>query len=225
MCTVLLALDVREDAPLIVAANRDEVMGRPTAPFGELLPGVWGGRDLSAGGTWFAVRRDGAMALLTNIRPGALRDDSKKSRGEIVLRLLAQPTAEAMRVEMAKMKPQTYNPFNVLFGTRGDWSFAGSDRPAVVRVSPGLHLLGNTTLDDPDDPKMAALEGLDLRTPSLQQVRDTLVGLLCDALFIDFGGYGTRWSLYYAGPHAPIDSVEIAETSARRSPLVAMALR
>ncbi|WP_201845503.1 NRDE family protein [Myceligenerans indicum] len=63
MCTVLLRLDPAADWPLLLAAVRDEVADRPWEPPGEYwpqeAPGLVGGRDLLAGGTWLAVRRGG----------------------------------------------------------------------------------------------------------------------------------------------------------------------
>lgn len=60
MCTVLLRLDPAADWPLLLAAVRDEVTDRPWEPPGEYwpqeAPGLVGGRDRLAGGTWLAVR-------------------------------------------------------------------------------------------------------------------------------------------------------------------------
>jgi uncharacterized protein with NRDE domain len=230
MCTVILALDVHPEAPLIVAANRDEFLARPTAPFGTLRaatgqrPALWGGRDLLAGGTWFAVRKDGAMALLTNVRPGTARDDTKRSRGEIVEALLEERDTAAMRARMRSLDARSYNPFNVLFGVGGAWAYASSDRLESEPVGPGVHVLGNTFLDDPDDAKTALVADLNLTALPLVAARARLVDLLAGELFLELAGYGTRWSMFYAGPHAPIAQVEIAETSVHRGPLVAMEL-
>lgn len=227
MCTVVLLLDAHPEAPLIVAANRDEWRARATAPFGELLPGIFGGKDLAAGGTWFAVRKDGGMALLTNVRPGMARDDSKRSRGEIVLDVLQQASATAMRARMQALDPVRYNPFNLLFGHAGEWFYASSGRPDIARVKAGVHVLGNRTLDDPDDAKTVAVAGVAphlLRVP-LAEARASLVKLLNGPLYVDAGAYGTRWSMLYAGPHAPIAAVEISESSVRTSPLAPAPLR
>lgn len=220
MCTVVLALDVIAGAPLLVAANRDEFLMRPSAPFGELERGIYGGRDLGAGGTWFALRQDGGMALLTNVRPGKPRDDARRSRGEIVLELLRAKTAEAMRARMAELSPRSYNPFNVLFGVNGDWSYASSETAEIARVGRGVHLLGNTSLDDPEDPKTVVLEGRGIASLDAAEARAELTALLANDFFVDYGGYGTRWSMFYAGPHEPIDRVWIAETSVRRERFV-----
>ncbi|MFM8410648.1 MAG: NRDE family protein, partial [Alphaproteobacteria bacterium] len=52
MCTLALFSRVLPGLPLVVAANRDEFLARPTASPGLLsdAPQVFGGRDLVAGG-------------------------------------------------------------------------------------------------------------------------------------------------------------------------------
>ena len=62
MCLIVLAWRVRPDFPLIVAANRDEFHARPAqrAGFWKDRPGILGGRDLEANGTWMGVSRAGA---------------------------------------------------------------------------------------------------------------------------------------------------------------------
>jgi uncharacterized protein with NRDE domain len=218
MCTVVLALDVHPDAPLIVAANRDEWLARPTAPFGILQQSdhgaIYGGRDRTAGGSWAAFRADGAMALLTNIRPGGTRDNTKKSRGEIVVELLKEQTAEKMRDKMSGFDPKAYNPYNVLFGKGGTWFFASAEGTAgITPVAKGVHVLGNLSLDADSDEKTKRIVGLEekLKRATLPTARDVLLDLLANEFFVDAGPYGTRWSMYYAGKHDRIDSLEINE--------------
>ncbi|MEK7705269.1 MAG: NRDE family protein, partial [Myxococcota bacterium] len=57
MCLLAVLSRAHPDSPLVVAANRDEWLARPAAPFGVLdeRPRVVGGRDLTAGGTWMAT--------------------------------------------------------------------------------------------------------------------------------------------------------------------------
>ena len=53
MCLILFAWRPGHAVPLLMAANRDEFYARPSLPLGHWddLPGVYGGRDLQAGGT------------------------------------------------------------------------------------------------------------------------------------------------------------------------------
>ena len=70
MCLILLAWQVRPDLPLVLIANRDEYYRRPTRPahYWDDAPGVLGGRDLEAGGSWLGVDMAGRLAAVTNYR-------------------------------------------------------------------------------------------------------------------------------------------------------------
>src|SRR5437016_557368 len=70
MCLIALAHRASERWPLVIAANRDEFFARPTraAHWWDDAPGVYGGRDLRAGGSWMAVTRRGRFAMVTNVR-------------------------------------------------------------------------------------------------------------------------------------------------------------
>ncbi|GAB3157899.1 hypothetical protein GCM10027059_01750 [Myceligenerans halotolerans] len=76
MCTVLLRLDPAADWPLLLAAVRDEVTDRPWEPPGEYwpqeAPGLVGGRDRLAGGTWLAVRSGAPGGSGTGVPAGGV---------------------------------------------------------------------------------------------------------------------------------------------------------
>src|SRR5579859_983719 len=84
MCLIAIAHGASPKFPLVVAANRDELYARPTRPahVWEDDPRVVGGRDLRAGGSWFAVRRGGRFAALANIR--GMGREGGPSRGALV---------------------------------------------------------------------------------------------------------------------------------------------
>ena len=96
MCTVVLLIRPGHVWPLILAANRDEVLDRPWHPPAAHWPDqpdVTAGRDRSGGGTWMGVNAHGVVAAVLN-RPGSLGPAAgKRSRGELPLRALAHPIA------------------------------------------------------------------------------------------------------------------------------------
>lgn len=58
MCTVVVSFEPGSRLPLIILAVRDELLGRPWLPPAEHwpeYPGLMGGIDLVAGGTWLAL--------------------------------------------------------------------------------------------------------------------------------------------------------------------------
>ena len=72
MCLIFVAHGVRDDYPLVVAANRDEFHSRAAsaATFWSDAPNVLAGRDLQAGGTWLGVDNRGRFSAITNYRGG-----------------------------------------------------------------------------------------------------------------------------------------------------------
>ncbi len=68
MCFIAVAVAVHPCFPFVVAANRDEIFGRPAAPLGfwETHPQLAAGRDLFAGGTWLGLTREGRFAALSS---------------------------------------------------------------------------------------------------------------------------------------------------------------
>lgn len=137
MCLLLFALHVRDDYPLIVAANRDEFYERPSAPvdFWEDAPDILAGRDLKEGGTWLGITRAGRIAALTNYRdPGSFRDTAP-SRGALVSRYLQGNQSPEKYLGDLASHSDFYNGFNLIVGD-----------------SSGLFYFSNRTLPDRDDP-------------------------------------------------------------------------
>lgn len=142
MCTILLRWDPAADVAVTVAANRDEFRDRLADDPGEIAPGVFAGRDRTAGGTWLAVSRHG-VAALTNVRTGP-RDAHAPSRG-------ALPPAALAGTLPADLTP--YNGFNlvVVDGTGARVvTHEGAGTPAsVVRLAPGVHVIDNEPFGRP----------------------------------------------------------------------------
>src|ERR1700758_3547718 len=88
MCTIAILLDVTAGAPLVVAANRDEIYARPARPPESLGARIAGGVDALAGGTWLAGP---ALARAALARPRGPRADRRRGSGW--LRRRARPDA------------------------------------------------------------------------------------------------------------------------------------
>ena len=120
MCLLVVASRLVAGEPLIVGANRDEVLERPSTPITVLdegPPRVLGGRDELSGGTWLAVNEHGVCAGLTNQPLGDAKDPSKRSRGELPLALARQRTAErAVDALLESHRPEDYNGSWLLVG-------------------------------------------------------------------------------------------------------------
>ncbi|MEA2670020.1 MAG: hypothetical protein QOG45_240 [Chloroflexota bacterium] len=159
MCTILIAWRCVSGAPVVLAANRDEFLGRPAAAPAVLAEGprIAGGRDLVAGGTWMAVAADGRVAAVTN-RRSEMRDPGRRSRGELPLAVLGAGDDAAVRRLLAGLDPGAYNPFNLLALSRTQALVVhGVTPPAVVELRPGPHVLSVHDLDQPGEPRVEHL--------------------------------------------------------------------
>lgn len=148
MCLLIALFQVLPEAPLIIAANRDELYERPAVAMTVLRrrdPRILGGRDLQAGGTWLAVNDHGVVAGLTNQPSAAGRDPAKRSRGELPLAFAAHEDAATA----VPVNPDDYNPCWMLVGDRRSLLSVGIGSGAkaeVEQLGPGLHILENAPL-------------------------------------------------------------------------------
>jgi len=114
MCTLIALHRCIADAPLVVAANRDEFHGRPTEgpALREASISVVAPRDLHAGGTWLGINASGLFAAVTN-RRCETPDARRRSRGWLVMEALEEPTAERAVERFRNLPEAAYNPFNL----------------------------------------------------------------------------------------------------------------
>jgi uncharacterized protein with NRDE domain len=151
VCLLIALFQLLPEAPLIVAANRDELYQRPAVAMTVLRsnePRILGGRDEQAGGTWLAVNSRGVVAGLTNQPSAAGRDPSKRSRGELPLAFAAHEDA-ATAVSVVTVNPADYNPCWMLVGDRHSLfsiGVSGGNKADVEQLGPGLHILENAPL-------------------------------------------------------------------------------
>lgn len=154
MCLAAIASGLHPRFPWVLASNRDEFFNRAAAPLAWWQPvaggeAVLGGRDLSAGGTWLALQRNGRLALVTNVRePGRHLADAP-SRGDLVLQWLHDAD---LRAQPAQLLHPPRNGFNLLGvdlaqGGQGLW-LSNRGGPAQA-LAGGVHGLSNAALDTP----------------------------------------------------------------------------
>jgi len=149
MCTLAIALGVDRRWPVVVAANRDERLGRAAEGWAvRSTPGGvrWAGpRDAVAGGTWIGLSAGGVLAALTNFHAPFewYPDPARRSRGELVPRALEAPSAAAAREALAPLDPAAWNPFHLVVADTAAaflWWFDG-EAAGVEPLGPGLHLV------------------------------------------------------------------------------------
>lgn len=142
---------VDPEFPVVLAANRDEFHGRPTASaaWWPGRTGILAGRDLKAGGTWLGVTSRGRFAALTNFRdPSAQRADAR-SRGELVTEILESGLTVADTLAYLRGVGGRYNGFNIIFSDGDRLGIYESSRGEGRELGPGLFGLSNHLLDTP----------------------------------------------------------------------------
>ncbi len=186
MCLIALALERHPRFVLVVAANRDEFLDRPSAALDHwqtpaMAEPVLGGRDLRAGGTWMGLAGNGRLAMLTNVRDLARHHAAAPSRGAIVPSWLASPLAAD--AYWRDTVGRGHNPFNLLAGdmASGQWWWGGDRMAAPQRLGPGLYGLSNAALDTPW-PKVERLKQALATALDRAQSAATLEGDLFTAL-------------------------------------------
>jgi uncharacterized protein with NRDE domain len=165
VCTILFSWQPGAPTAGVLVANRDELRSRPSDPPMRLRdePDLWGGRDRLAGGTWLAVDRAGRLCAVTNRHLGeapSARDASRRSRGELPLRVLEAGDEASTKQLLESLNARAYNPVNVLYLSRESAWWVGLDDKHGRQfrdVAPGVHALSVQDLDDPADPKTRRL--------------------------------------------------------------------
>jgi uncharacterized protein with NRDE domain len=150
VCTLTLAWQVFADAPVLVAANRDELLDRPSEPPARR---DWETRvvapvDTEAGGTWLGYNEHGVLVAVTN----RWTDESltgDRSRGLLVRDALRHETAEdAVRYVECDLDERRYQGFNLLAVDAAAAILVEYDgRRHIRHFDPGVHVVVNVGAD------------------------------------------------------------------------------
>ena len=220
MCLLFFSYRTTPGYRLVVAANRDEFLSRPTAPLGYLDKNkiVLAGRDLQGGGTWLGITAQLKFAAITNYREPAANRADAPSRGEILKNYLSGELDAGQYMSSLAANGDKYNGFNLILGDRKKLYYYSNRSVGPQLLAPGFYGLSNHLLDVPWPKVVRGKELLrplmvetaridpfqlfgalkDRQPPPDEQLPDTKVGLdwerLLSTIFIDGADYGTRSS-------------------------------
>jgi uncharacterized protein with NRDE domain len=157
MCTLVILRRPDHAWPVVIGANRDEMLGRAAlAPARHWpdRPEVIAGKDLLAGGSWLGVNDWGVAAAVLN-RHGSLGPaPGQRSRGELVLEALDHPDAVAAAEALAHLDPVAYRTFNLIVADNRDAFWLRHADGAHIEVRPipdGLSLIDSGDLNRPNN--------------------------------------------------------------------------
>ena len=164
MCTLVAIHRVVPGRWLVVAANRDEFLDRPSEG-----PKLWRGdlgrggplvapTDIRAGGTWLGVNRHGVFSALTNLR-SATRDQGRISRGKVVVDSLRVESAVEAAAVLESLPAGSHNPFNFFVADQEHAFLAVYDEEIKLRkLNPGVYVIGNGNPLETPEPGLMRLQ-------------------------------------------------------------------
>ncbi|HZB93306.1 MAG TPA: NRDE family protein [Stellaceae bacterium] len=161
MCTVVVLRRPEHRWPLLLAANRDEMINRPWRPPGRHWPDrpeVVAGLDELAHGSWLGLNEHGVVASILN-RFGTLGPaPGQRSRGELVLEALDHADAAEAAEALSHIDPGAYRPFNMIVADNRDafWIRHGDARqgPTAQPLAPGLAMIAAGELNESETPRL-----------------------------------------------------------------------
>ena len=164
MCSLVILLRPGHAWPVIVAANRDEMLDRPWEGPGRHWPdrhNVVAGRDRLAGGSWLGRNDEGVVAGILNRVDSLGPRPGFRSRGELVLEALDHADAVEAAAALGALDPRAYRSFNLVVADNRDAFWLRHAGPGVasgrVEVMPLPVGLSMITAHDRNDPASARI--------------------------------------------------------------------
>jgi hypothetical protein len=154
MCLLAVQYKSVPEAPILVAANREEEYERGSLVH-SIQPGkprVLSGVDTRAGGTWLGVNQAGLFVGAAN-RPRMVMPAAPKSRGLLCRDLLrANSARHAVDMAMEELTANKYDGVNFIIADyESGWAVHGGDDPHVVELVEGLNIISSYDLNDMRD--------------------------------------------------------------------------
>ena len=157
MCTLVILRRPDHPWPVVIGANRDEMIGRPALPPARHWPDrpeVIAGLDQLAGGSWLGINDWGVAAAVLN-RHGSLGPaPGQRSRGELALEALDHPDAAAAAEALSHLDPAAYRTFNLIVADNRDafWlRHADGKTIDAWPIDEGLSLIDSGELNRPNN--------------------------------------------------------------------------
>lgn len=181
MCTLIVLSRPNHAWPMLIAANRDEMLDRPWLPPGRHWtdrPTVIGGLDKLAGGSWFGLNDYGVAAGIMNRRETLGPLPGKRSRGELVLKALDYPDAKSAAAKLSEVESGIYRAFNLVIADSKEayWlrSLGGNAQSRIETsvLAPGLSMITAYDCNDPSSARVRHYLPLFRKAPAPDPDRD-----------------------------------------------------
>ena len=163
MCTLIVMYQPHQEWPLLMGANRDELLTRPWKQPGRHwtdYPHVVAGLDVLGGGSWFGLNDNGVVAGIMNRRNTLGPVSGKRSRGELILKALTHDNARSAADALARVDTTSYRAFNlVVADCKGAFWLRHTEAVdhahiEVREIPPGLNMITAYDLNDTASPRI-----------------------------------------------------------------------
>ena len=161
MCSIVILRQSDSEWPLIIGANRDEMVSRKCLPPGKHWddrPHVFAGKDLEAGGTWLGINDYGVVCGIMNRINTLGTDPNKRSRGELVLDALDHADANESLNAIVEIEKNSYRGFNMLIAdnTNAYWIKSSEDSEVIeyFNIPDGLSMITAYDRNDIDSKRI-----------------------------------------------------------------------
>ncbi len=162
MCTVVILRRPDHDWPLLIGANRDEMISRPWLPPARHWPDrphVVAGMDELASGTWLALNDDGVCASILNRQHSLGPAEDKRSRGELPLEAVDHAEAKEAAKALATLDPTSYRSFNLVIAdaVNAYWLRSTGEPDShidVMEIPIGVSMVTAQDMNDPASPRI-----------------------------------------------------------------------
>jgi len=139
MCTLIVAKGLYADYPLVIAANRDEDLSRPSEGPSIREDVIVGGRphrvlapkDLIYGGTWMGVNNSGIFVGLTN-RTDCDSQPKRALRGHLVTTILYMNSMDAIFQYLKSLDGNRQNSYNLIVANKDQIFLVRADCKTVM---------------------------------------------------------------------------------------------
>jgi hypothetical protein len=151
MCLLAIQYRLVPEAPILVAANREEFYDRPSTPpsIQSGKPRILCGVDQLHGGTWLGVNQHGLFVAACN-RPRVFAPPAPRSRGLLCRDLLRAGSArKAVDMALDEVSTGNYDGVNyVVADAESGWVIHAGDDYEVVPLEEGLNIVSNGDVND-----------------------------------------------------------------------------
>ena len=136
MCSIVILRQSDSEWPIIIGANRDEMVERVSLPPGrhwDQQTQIIAGKDVQAGGTWLGVNDYGLVAGVLNRMDTLGPLENKRSRGELVLEALEHADASEALNAIVDLEKDSYRGFNMFIAdnTNAYWVKSDEANPLI----------------------------------------------------------------------------------------------